>query len=239
MTTHRQRTAAELRARAQEILAKHQYTRMADGMGTEVWECSRPGSSTYAFTIALTRHGIAMMGDLCNLTFTVGSGYGLEFLAGTDIDYYVYSKLDSHCRPREFDRDALRDFICRKVAGFISERYRSEDGHLPAGAPAFVEAPHNDSLPRDFTALQDWLDGAGTGIWRFLHSRVAQFAACESGEQATELLLEHEEDLGLGEWSSCMFTCPSTRTMQSLYCLHHAANAILDIKANAIAGGAA
>lgn len=98
---------------AKEILATHVYTELANTPKLVAWNCQRPNSSCYGFDILITRYGIAIVGDIDNLTFRVGLSYGLEFLAGSDLGYYIHSKLDQHCKDRELDENAVLDF-CRR-----------------------------------------------------------------------------------------------------------------------------
>lgn len=98
---------------AQEILATHVYTELANTPNLVAWNCQRPNSSCYGFDILITRFGIAIVGDIDNLTFRVGLSYGLNFLAGDDLGYYIHSKLDQHCKERELDEAVILDF-CRR-----------------------------------------------------------------------------------------------------------------------------
>lgn len=63
----------------------------------EVWRCKAESTTAYAFDIMMTRFGIAVVGDIGDLTFSVGLGYGISFLAGDDVTYYLHTKLnESH-----------------------------------------------------------------------------------------------------------------------------------------------
>lgn len=97
--------------RAQEILSTHVYTELANTPKLVAWNCQRPNSSCYGFDILITRFGIAIVGDIDNLTFRVGLSYGLEFLAGSDLGYYIHSKLDLHCKEKELDSSSVLDFL--------------------------------------------------------------------------------------------------------------------------------
>ncbi|MCE6982871.1 hypothetical protein EI534_37090, partial [Pseudomonas frederiksbergensis] len=86
----------------------------------------------YAFDILITRFGIAIVGDIDGLTFSVGLSYGIEFLAGNDIGYYIHSKLEGHCREREFDEDAFRAALVTGVCNQVCEHIDEDQyGELP------------------------------------------------------------------------------------------------------------
>ncbi|WP_226342927.1 MULTISPECIES: hypothetical protein [Pseudomonas] len=93
----RRQTEAERKARAAEKLKDHQYTCLVKQSDVEVWRCKAERTTAYAFDIMMTRFGIAVVGDIGDLTFSVGLGYGMSFLAGDDVTYYLHTKLnESH-----------------------------------------------------------------------------------------------------------------------------------------------
>jgi len=108
---------------AERLLESHEYTPIFvdDEKGEEIWRCAKPQSSTHGFDIVVTRFGIAMMGDIGPLVFTVGLTYGMPFLAGTDVEYYIYSKLEHVCKEKEFDKEA----ITQTTVEYIVEELRS------------------------------------------------------------------------------------------------------------------
>lgn len=89
----------ERRERAQKVLENHEFTKMVDQNGYQVWRCKEPGTICYAFDIYLGRYGITITGDIGELTFDVARD--LEFLAGKDIDYYIHSKLTQEYREQK------------------------------------------------------------------------------------------------------------------------------------------
>lgn len=125
---------------ARENLKDHQFKQLAswgEG-GSEVWECSRPGSSCYAFTICITRMGIAVVGDIDGLTFNVGSSYGMPFLAGDDVSYYIHSKLEQACKEKELNRERYLEWVACRVLRHITANFL-------------------DDLKGDGIAIPDWL----------------------------------------------------------------------------------
>lgn len=112
-------TAAEQAAAA---MTGHQYHCLASNEHIEAWRCAEPGTSIYAFDILITRYGIAVVGDIDNMTFSVGMNYGLEFLARDSVDCYMYGKLSQESREKEIDRAALLRFCCQNWLPLIAER---------------------------------------------------------------------------------------------------------------------
>ncbi len=91
--------------RAAECLKDHPYTVLADIDQLKAWRCKAPGTNCYTFDILITRFGTATLGDIDELTFSVGLSFGIEFLASDEIGYYIHSKLEQNCRERELDED--------------------------------------------------------------------------------------------------------------------------------------
>jgi hypothetical protein len=221
----------ERRAWATERLKNHQYRPLVDADDVKVWRCERPGTSAYAFDIMLTRYGIAVVGDIANLTFSVGLGYGLDFLAGDDVGYYIHSKLDDKCKKRDFDetafRSALINGICQRIADEADcdaydelpawvreEKERGPDGSRWAELRAFVqvEARKEDADEK----------------WDELVDLLAEATDIGDQHQAGVLMNEHCETLGLGpDWWEIRVTTPSESLMLELYMIRHAALAIL------------
>ena len=125
--TQRKAEEAKRRERSAECLKGHEYTVLADTDQLTVWRCKAPGTSCYAFDIMITRFGIAIVGDINGLTFNVGLTYGIEFLAGNDIGYYIHSKLEEHCREREFDEEAFRAALVTGVCSQICENTHDDE----------------------------------------------------------------------------------------------------------------
>ena len=94
------KNAKYYRELAAERLNDHTYTQKCSDGFNEIWECTNDGSSIYGFSICITRFGISIVGDIGSLTLKVGSDYGMEFLAGDDVGYYIHSKLESEFRNR-------------------------------------------------------------------------------------------------------------------------------------------
>ena len=75
-------------------LTDHTYENILKTDDHEIWRCKVPGSWCKAFDIIIGRSYITMNGDYSPLSFKVGKDYGISFLAGNDVEYYIKSKLD-------------------------------------------------------------------------------------------------------------------------------------------------
>ena len=102
-------------ARAEPYLAEFEFTRLVESESVEVWRCKKRNSGMYSHDITITSRGIAVVGDMDGLLFNVGSDYGMHFLAGDDIAYYMHSKLEAQCKEREFNRDGFLCFVAQEL----------------------------------------------------------------------------------------------------------------------------
>lgn len=235
----REQLRDERAAQAASILKNHQFRALVDNDDVKVWRCERPGTSAYAFDIMLTRYGIAVVGDIANLTFSVGLGYGLEFLAGDDVGYYIHSKLDEKCKTRDFDKAAFRgaliDGICQRISDEAD--YDAYD-ELPAWIREEKErGPTGSRWPelRAFVRVEARKDDADEkwGEWVDL---LAEATDIGDQHQAGVFMNEHCETLGLGpDWWEISVTTPAEPLMRELYMIRHAAIAILAQKQAAAA----
>lgn len=85
------------------------------------WICrNKNKSSSYCFEIMVGKYSISANGDIGGLSWCHSRNFSL--LAGDDIDYYIYSKLDSEYKNiQEFDPKALEQYIVDEMAGYIEE----------------------------------------------------------------------------------------------------------------------
>jgi len=80
--------------------------------GTQIWECGKPGTNIYRFEIVVGSYGIYMSGDIDSLVWSRMGRRGISFLAGDDVEYYIYSKLDPvYTDMVELDEDAVQRVI--------------------------------------------------------------------------------------------------------------------------------
>jgi len=229
----------ERRAEAAEYLKNHQYRPLVDADDVKVWRCQQPGTSAYAFDIMLTRYGIAVVGDIANLTFGVGLSYGLDFLSGDDVGYYIHSKLDEKCKTREFDeaafRGALVTGICQRIADEAEyDAYEELPAWVREEKERGPDGSHWKEL-RDFICTEARKNDADDkwGEWDDLLRE-----ASDIGDEhyAGAFMNEHCETLGLGpDWWEIRTTTPAESLMRELYMIRHAALAILAQKQAAAA----
>lgn len=226
----RKKTEQEFQARAAENLAQHQYTCLVQQDDVVVWRCKAPQTTAYAFDIMMTRFGIAVVGDIDNLTFSVGLGYGLKFLAGDDVSYYLHVKLDERCKQRDFSEELFREVLMRNIAQELKSTCADElFDSLPAWLqdPDQVEGKHwlefRDVVlakRRDLSHTDDrWLQ------WDDLLDTAAEISFAE---EAKLFMRDNSEVLCLGdEWYELRVDEPAHGLMQRLYMINHAAKAIV------------
>lgn len=131
------------------------------------WICkNKSGTSVYCFEIIIGEFQIYAGGDIDPLVWRVGErmGYGMGFLAGDDLNYYIYSKLDTIFRDkRELDEDALNSWL-----GEIREAATDDDEDnekIYKIDELEDELCHCDSIEQTFNAIynalpEEFCDGA-------------------------------------------------------------------------------
>lgn len=206
--------------RCAEWLKDHEYTQLAKTDTVEVWRAQKPGSSSYAFDLTMSRYGMAMYGDTGCLVWDVGASYGLEFLAGTDEDY-VYRKLDASSRETDLDEAYLVEIVYEAIIELLGER----DLVLPEWKQAPV------SMAERIQELEDWLMQADCKDSEF-SALVVALRACQSLENtsvssAYEWLSEHQELLELADDLDYTLSKPTNAVLQRIYLVRHAAQMIL------------
>lgn len=94
--------------KAIEIQKDFKYNKISEGR-IEAWCCKKPGTSVYSFEIITGTNGIYLNGDIGCLVWNYKNN--IKFLTGQDIDYYIYSKLDSRFKGRELCPDKLKSQV--------------------------------------------------------------------------------------------------------------------------------
>lgn len=110
------------RQRAQEICKDFEYECIARGdekTHAEIWRCKEPGSFEYAHDVMVTKMGITVVGDMDPLVFRV-TGRGMDFLAGNDVEHYIYSKLDESSRDQVLDMSAVYAMVAHAVSDHLA-----------------------------------------------------------------------------------------------------------------------
>lgn len=95
------------------------YTCLVNNSEIEAWRCKKEGTNVYAFDIVITGFGIAVFGDISTVTFRVGASYGINFLAGDDVDYYILSKVEGSCKNYDFDKEEFLKVCKESTLDFI------------------------------------------------------------------------------------------------------------------------
>lgn len=138
-------------AHAAENVANHTVERICGRGPTEVWRCTNKGSSIYGFDLVISRFGIAMYGDIDSLVFSVGSQYGIDFLARDSVCAYMISKLEPEYREkRELCEDSLKQVIIEAGCRLLEEEFVS---YIDTESEEYVELPEwlNSSDCKDVT----------------------------------------------------------------------------------------
>jgi len=211
-----------------EWIKDHQYTQLAKTNTVEVWRAQKPGSSSYAFDLTMSRYGMAMYGDTGCLVWNVGASYGLTFLAGTDEDY-VYRKLDASSRETDLDEAYLVEIVYGAIIDLLGER----DLVLPEWKKA--PAPMAERIQE----LEDWLMAAAAkndtptvlGVCES-HALVVALRECQNLEiksvgAAYLWLCDRQELLELADDMDYTLSKPTNSVLHRIYLVRHAAQQIL------------
>lgn len=206
-------------AQTAEWLKDHTYTELVNLNGVEVWRCQKPGSIHLAFDICMTRFGIAVHGDIGSLTFSVGTGYGIKFLAGEDGEY-IYGKLEPSSKATEFDKPGFVQHVEDAMCNWLS----ISRGSAPEWMANF---PANPGRGNDIEA---WLLANAEGDTELSALVVALREAWElegDSAKAHEWLADHEELLSVSDTWEWNLRKPTDSVLRRLSRVRHAAKIIL------------
>lgn len=226
----RRQIEAERKARAAEKLKDHQYTCLVKQSDVEVWRCKAERTTAYAFDIMMTRFGIAVVGDIGDLTFSVGLGYGMSFLAGDDVTYYLHTKLNESHKKQVFSTDLFRQALVSSICRELHDECAEEIWDI---LPAWVQDADlvRASHWQEFRALtlihrRDLHNGDDRWMhWDDLFDAAEQIG---STEEAHLFMRDNAEVLCLGEeWYEHRVTETCDSLYAQLYMINHAAKAIM------------
>lgn len=215
-------------ATAQERMKDFEFRLLAKNRDVEAWSCQKPGSSFYAFQIMIALRGIAVFGDIDGMLFKVGSNYGMEFLAGDDITYYIHSKLDPQSKKTVFDQAYFNEIIYKGLVRAVAAEY--------AGDETLPEWLHEIDTPMDkaneFHALVQArrTDADRQEFWGQFAYVSHQANDVSSNEEAHQFLSDHEGFLCESDTWDYDFRTPDPELIQRLYMLNHAARTILQMR---------
>ena len=132
------------RQRAEQICADFTYERTASrdeaGRGADVWRC-RGKDFDHCHDLVITGYGIAAYGDMDPLVFSV-PGRGLGLLAGRDVSYYLYSKLDGSLKKETVEEGALYAMVAESIYSY------ADDIWMGPGAQSLPDGPVAEALER-------------------------------------------------------------------------------------------
>lgn len=209
-------------------LKDFQFKCLVDNDDIEAWECSKTDTGFDSFVIVITRFTITVSGDMDSLIFRVGSKYGMKFLAGDDVEHYIYGKLEDAYRKETLDEDRLRTVVAQ---GFVSSL------KLTVGS-SFSRQDYEGTLPSsgNLITLPAWNKliclverSANVGGWAELFYEVNE---CSVLEEAYQILGDFNE----GYFGHCFWLddihiskkCP--RILERLHIVNSAAKKIVAIK---------
>ena len=209
----------------EEIQKDFEYTCLANTGDLEIWRCrNRNGSSNYAFDILISRYGISTHGDIRGLQFRVGSEYGMKFLAGNDLNYYIESKLESYSREYDLDESYLKEFVARQIvymADKYPESFVSEDSEI---SECFSEPLDPEKIFEEIKRLStEMCDSRINGI----SDAITRMRHVSSLDEAYHFIEDMSDNLDNPDLSDCSFRKISTSTLLPLYMVNHAARMII------------
>ncbi len=139
--------ASRIRASAEKTVKGFEYECIARSQrGTdEIWRCRNPKDENFAHDLVISRYGISAFGDMDPLTFNVGSSYGLEFLAGSSVEGYIYSKLDqAHRAKLEIDPGQVDELLAMALLKIVDHLwFQNPEFRGQRGGPRFTKAVHD------------------------------------------------------------------------------------------------
>lgn len=148
----------EIKTRVEKIQENFTYTEIYPNH----WVCKAPDTHTYCFEIVVGKFQIYMGGDIDALVFRVGADYGIGFLAGDDINYYIYSKLDHvYQNQTDVDNDAVKDYLDGLELGVDSACEMTNDYDKSSFEDFKEEILHSDNLNEIYSIIynSDYYDG--------------------------------------------------------------------------------
>jgi hypothetical protein len=223
-----------------ERTAQFEYIQIASGPDCEVWQCKKPNTGMYGFHIAVTRTGIAVVGDIEGLLFNVGSSYGMEFLAGDDVNYYIHSKLEHQCRKTVFDRDHFKQVMAEVVAERCVAHLETlprmdddEEGDYPhwlSGGKEHQKRREDINEVRQFL-IEKMTNEPTQPLWLELSDFLGMIGGISELQEVYNLLTDDSfrKLLKCYDWDyDFTMTCPEL--LDRLYLVNHAAKQIMTIK---------
>lgn len=183
----------EIQKSVEKIQKDFIYTKLHDGH----WICRKIDTSIYCFEIVIGKYQIYMGGDIDSLVFKVGENYGMRFLAGTDVNYYMHSKLDHvYLDQKEFDKNALDDWLL-----YIKECNDGDDKKLLELEDLKENLKFCDGLPEIYDVIyrSKFYDGEMPDIEKSKHSIIFSLYMVNHAAKKICEIINAENDIGRSE----------------------------------------
>jgi len=198
------------------------YEKKVDVEGYQVWICHTPGTRMYSFELIFGREGVYVNGDISAIVWNHRSG--LDLLAGGDVDYYVYQKLDPVYKDRRTrDIDAVDKFVAERMVEWLYEEW----SHAGDTAIPWPE-PHlwNSDTKIDLTSISEFYEDHNLND-NSIHAQ----ALYTNTEDATDLsevqsiIYDYDTEHG-GDGHDLTIDKPDWNVMFSMYMACYAARKI-------------
>ena len=216
-------TLIDWEARARNTFKHHVAHRLCLTDEVEVWRFKAPSTIDCAFDIMITAYGMAMVGDFGNLTFNVGSSYGIKFLMHRSKGY-VIEKLDEDCRKYVLHEESFKEYVFSELKEHFHNTYEDD-----AVLHKYLDnAEDFDSLVDQLTEYEQNEDTTVAGLsdndyCGFLHSATY----VENLDQAYALLYEQS---WIDEVCHHSFSALTDFVHSRIWALHIAAEQIMGIE---------
>ena len=198
-------------------LKNHTYSGVEVSENYEIWRCKNPKSFAYAFDIFISTLGIAVVGDIDSVTFRVGKNYGMEFLAGNDVDYYIHSKVESDCKTSEFDKDYFYSTVSNILCDHIKGKLDCYEW------PDWIE---DKDIP--YSKVKDFYEGKNNKFDKIFFYFIDSIDRAElNSYEAYNIFNEYYGIVGDNDYS---FEKTSDSLRYRLYMINYAAKQIMKIK---------
>ncbi len=234
----------DFQLRARKDLRNHVYKQIAFGDFCEIWQCmDEKGSSYYGFDICISRFGISVHGDIDSLSFGVGTYYGMSFLAGKDIGYYIRSKLTNEFREqREVKSELIKEMIACNFFYILEEivcdpsELESDEDEEDIGFKVKI-SENSEDLESMVVFANKVDDGEVEGIEEKTSKRICDLLEAynefddeyfDVSEEHAYRIMQENTDIDLSDGLS--ITEPDESIMMRLYYVNHAAKQIMKIK---------
>jgi len=226
----------ELVTQCMDYLKNHEYKCLVQTKDLIAWRCKAPHTTIYAFDILITRFGIAVVGDLGNFTFRVGMDYGIPFLAGDEINYYILSKLDENCKVREFNvkyfYQVLKEYLTAWIyENLIEEMEEDVETEINKTVEKFIKEPNCFKEVISYIEKNSCFFKSDK-VNNLLTTIIDLDYLDMNSQTIHDWLNENEKAFGMSDSWEYSFESVDESTLFKLYMINHAAKEIMKMKGN-------